>query len=195
MRRARGLPTCAALAAVLFARPRPVAADPPSLLDRSVVAEATRRAVERAGLTPDVSRSLAMRARMSAWLPQVSVRVARGTGAATTLSTTSDRQSLDDSLMVDVRVSLALDRLVFDPHEVELLRAETTRQERRMVIETTVIELLGRLEQLRLTRPARAPESPEDVSWWLEVTRTRARLEQMTGAPVEALTRGSSRSP
>lgn len=166
-------------------------ADPPPFtwLDRAVVAEATRRAVERAGFAADASRAMASRARSAAWLPQVSVRVARGSGATTTQYTaaTSDRQLLDDSLFVDVRVSLALDRLVFDPHEVNLWRAELVRAERRLQLEASVLDALARVEELRRARAAEAPDTPPDPAWELDTLRARARVELLTGAPLESL--------
>ena len=112
-------PIALLLTLLLFALPREALCDPPSLLDRAVVRVATSMAIERAGLDPEATRALASRARNAAWLPQVSVRVARNTGASTTqyAAVTSDRQLLDDSLFVDVRVSFSFDRLVFDPRE------------------------------------------------------------------------------
>jgi hypothetical protein len=173
-------------ACALAATPRIVYADPPSFLDRAVVAEATRLAIERIGLDPSSARSLATRARHAAWLPQVSLRVVRATGAATTQFTqqTSDRQLVDDSLMFDVRVTLALDRLVFDAHEVALFSAESTRAERRQHVEASVLDALARLEQLRRTRAAMgAPDVTSELEW----LRARARVEQLTGAPLEAI--------
>jgi hypothetical protein len=178
------------LALVLVTFAPPLRADPiVSLLDRAVVLEASRLAVARAGLSPGASSSLASRARNAAWLPSVSVRVARNTGAATTqyATATGDRQLLDDSLFVDVRVSLSLDRLVFDPHEVALWRDEQRRAERRAQLESAVLDALCRLEQLRLQRAAQAPDAPADLAWRYENLRARARVELLTGVPVESL--------
>ncbi|MFO0609663.1 MAG: hypothetical protein U0324_41275 [Polyangiales bacterium] len=184
------LPLALSLALSLAALAAPARAQPvPSLLDRAVVLEATRLAIERAGLAAGASSSLASRARNAAWLPNVSVRVARNTGAATTqyALASGDRQLLDDSLYVDVRVSLALDRLVFDPHEVALWRDEQRRAERRARLEADVLDALARLEHLRLQRAAQPPDAPPDVAWRYEHLRARARVELMTGVPVEAL--------
>jgi hypothetical protein len=178
------------LFALCFTAPRVAWSDPPSLLDRLVVRAATERAIERAGLDPGVTRALASRARNAAWLPQLSVRVARNTGASTTQYTavTADRQALDDSLFVDVRVSFSFDRLVFDPRETTLWRLEAQRAERRAHLEAAVLDALARCEQLRRAAAQRPEGSAPDVSWEFEWARARARVEQLTGAPIESLT-------
>ncbi len=183
-------------AALVVALTTHARADPPSsLLDRAVVSAATRLAIERAGLTPSVTVDLAARARHAAWLPQVSVRIARSTGAATTqfAAATGDRQLLDDSLFVDLRVSLALDRLVFDPHEVSLWRDEQRRAERRARLEGEVLDALARLEHLRAQRSALPPDAPPDPLWRYEALRAQARVELLIGAPIEALWEGAAR--
>lgn len=164
-------------------------ADPPSLLDREVVLEALRLATERAGLSPGATAPLASRARNAAWLPQVTVRVARNTGAAVTqyATTTGDRQMVDDSLYLDVRVSLSLDRLVFDPHEVTLWRYEQQRAERRRQLEGAVFDALAALEQLRAQRAAEPPDAPAALPWRIAYARARARVEMLTGVALEAL--------
>ncbi len=183
----RALPLLLSLA--FFAAPRSAWSDPPSLLDRAVVRCATALAIERAGLGPDASRSLASRARNAAWLPQVSVRVARNTGASTTqyTSVTSDRQLLDDSLFVDVRVSFSFDRLVFDPHETSLWRLDAQRADRRMQLESAVLDALSRCEQLRRAIALRAEGAAPDASAEFEYARARARVEMLTGVTLEAL--------
>ena len=67
-----------ALSLALGLLPGTAAADPPSYLDRAVVLDAAHRAVVRAGLDASSSASLAARSRSAGWLPQLSVRVARG---------------------------------------------------------------------------------------------------------------------
>lgn len=182
-------PIALLLALLLFTLPREALCDPPSLLDRAVVRVATSMAIERAGLDPEATRALASRARNAAWLPQVSVRVARNTGASTTqyAAVTSDRQLLDDSLFVDVRVSFSFDRLVFDPRETALWRLDAQRADRRMHLENAVLEALARCEQLRRAGAQRPEGSAPDAAWEFEFARARARVEQLTGASVEAL--------
>lgn len=163
--------------------PRGVRADPPSWLDRAVVAEVTRRAVRHARLDDDDLRAMASRARGGGWLPRVTVRVARGFGATSTqyAAVQSDRVATDDSLLLDLRLSLALDRVLFDPHEVQIQRIAAQRAAQRRELETSVVELLARLEQIRRAG-ALADEDPRVV----ERLRLRARLEQLTGAALDA---------
>jgi hypothetical protein len=166
-----------------------VCADPPSWLSRSVVLTATRLALEHNGFSDEQSRAMASRARNAAWLPQVSVRVARNMGSTTTqyAATSGDRQALDDSLFVDVRVSLALDRLVFDAHEVALLRMQQQRVTHRLRLESQVLEALAHLEALSRTRERSTADSTANTAWELDYLRTRALIEQLTGAPIESL--------
>lgn len=155
-------------------------ADPPCWLRADVVAEVTRRVERHLGLDARVTRAMADRARRVGWAPSLSFRVARGVGAGTSLAlaNTTGRWTTDDSLMFDVRATFHLDHLVFDRHEIELLRLEGQRDERRIAMGNTVIDLLSVLEAAR-----RAP----DPSRELEVLRARARLEHLLGEPMEAL--------
>ncbi|MDB4930214.1 MAG: hypothetical protein JWM10_2698 [Myxococcaceae bacterium] len=168
----------AALAALLVA---PAArADEVSWLASPVVWEATRRAALRAGLDDAPVRSLARRARAAAWLPTVSLHATRGLGANSTLVTSAnDRLAIAESLSFDVRLSFDLDRLLFDGHEVTLLRLAAQRAEQRMALERAVIELLARREALRL-RPV-DPDAPPDVAVLVERARLEASLELLTG--------------
>jgi hypothetical protein len=183
----------AALAALLVA---PVArADEVSWLASPVVWEATRRAVLRAGLDDAPVRSLARRARSAAWLPTVSLHGARGIGAnSTVVASANDRLALAESLSFDVRLSFDLDRLLFDGHEVALLRLAAQRAEQRMALERAVVDLLARREALRL-RPV-DPDAPPDVAALVERARLEASLELLTGlSAVELLATAVPTSP
>lgn len=171
-----------ALIALISLCPSASHADPPSWLDRAVVTEVTRRALRHARLDDDDLRAMAARARAGAWLPRITVRVARGFGATSTQTAVvqSDRVATDDSLLLDLRLSLALDRAIFDPHEVQLQRIAAQRVGQRREVETSVVELLARLEQIR-----RASPLPEDDPRVMERLRVRARLEQLTGSPLD----------
>jgi hypothetical protein len=184
---------CALALAVWSAAPV-VHADPPGWLDRAVVVEAARRAVERAGLAPSETRALAARARRSAWLPEVSVRVARGTGLSltTTGANPSDRATADDSLVLDVRLTLSLPALVYHPQETALARAELVRAQRRLALETQVVELLAVLERHRLAALEATPEVPPTAEDVLEEALARARVELLTGVSLATILRGAS---
>lgn len=164
-------------------------ADPPSWLDPAVVAEAARRAVARAGLDDEPMRSLARRARLAALLPNVTVRVARGTGLTSTQysTATNDRLATDDSLVFDLRVSLALDRLVFDAHEVALVRYQLQRARERQALEAAVLDLLAQLEAIRLSPAPPASDVDATAARLVAERRLRARLELLTGRPLATL--------
>lgn len=171
--------TPCAVALLVALHAHPAHADPPCWLDRDVVDDLTRRATRRARLDDDDLRALASRARAAAWLPRVTVRVARGFGASSSqsLSAQPERVGTDDSLTFDVRASFDLDRALFDPREVELLRMSAQRAAQRRELELAVVELLASLEALRRAGPL-PPEDPRA----LERMRLRARLEQLAGA-------------
>lgn len=180
-----------ALLLLLFALTLTVTAhaDPPSWLDPAVVAEASRRAVVHAGLDDEPARSLARRARVAALLPNITVRVARGMGATSTqyTSATNDRLLTDDSLVFDLRVSLALDRLVFDGHEVALFRYQLQRARERQALEATVLDLLAQLEAIRLSPPPPPTDTDAAAARVVAERRLRARLELLTGRPLATL--------
>lgn len=190
-------PLHALVVALLVALVAPTArAEDPSWLSSPVVLEATRRAVLRAGLDDAPVRSLARRARAAAWLPQVSLHVARGLGANSTVVTNvNDRLAVAESLTLDVRLRFDLDRLVFDGHEVTLLRLAAQRAEQRMSLERSVVDLLARREALRLRLAAADPEAPPDVDALVERARLEASLELLTGASAAALLALDERSP
>lgn len=159
-----------------------IRADPPSWLDRAVVADLTRRAAQRAHLDDDAPRALATRARAAAWVPRLSGRVARGFGASSTqyLLPDSDRVATSDSLAFEVRVSFDLGRAVFAPQEIDLLRLRAQQATQRRALDAAVIERLARLEILRRAGPL-AADDPRAV----DRLRLLAELEQLTGASLE----------
>jgi hypothetical protein len=179
----RRLPRAALLLPLLA--PALAHADPPSLLDRALVATAVRHAVQRAGLGAEVTRDLAVRARGTGWLPQLSVRVVQRPTLVdpqtTDYPSTTPTSSTDERMLLDVRLSFALDRLVFDPSEVAIARLELERTERRNALEREVIDLLAVMERGRLELEGLSPEAPEAARTRAEVARARARLEALTG--------------
>jgi hypothetical protein len=179
---------------VVFAA-HPARADEVSWLASPVVWEATRRAVLRAGLDDAPVRSLARRARAAAWLPDVSLHAARGLGANSTVVTNvNDRLAIAESLSFDVRLSFDLDRLLFDGHEVALLRLAAQRAAQRLALERSVIDLLARREALRLREAAVDPAAPPDIDALVERARLEASLELMTGrSSLELLAAGLAR--
>lgn len=168
----------------------PAWADPPRYLDRAVVTAATRRAVARAGLLPEHTRDLASRARTAGLLPTLSFRIMRGIGATAAQTAAlpyTDRVASDDSLVIDVRAHFQLDRLLFDRSEVALERIEVARGDRRDAIEREVIEQLAVLARAESTLQTADPDSAEAFEAHLATARAQARLEALTGEPLERI--------
>lgn len=170
----------------------PTLAEPPlwpRLLSRLVVDRAVRLALEHANLAEFPTRSLATRARASAWMPQLSVRVTRGLGlSAVSLQQgfgSSDRASSDDSFAIDARLTLDLGRAVFAPEEPHLLRDEEQRNERRRQLEREVVDVLSALARATAT-PRNNPGSPSNGPS-IETALLRARLEALTQCSLESL--------
>jgi hypothetical protein len=114
----------------------------------------------------------------------------RGLGASSVLSYQPvDRTTTDDSLVLDIRARLALDRIVFDRSEVALARVEIQRYERRAALEREVVDLLASMERARAEARGLEPASPERTRAIVEFARARARLEALTDTPFEALFR------
>lgn len=164
-------------------------ADPPSLLERRIVALATRLAVSRAGLSSEPGREMAVRARAAGWVPQVHLRVRRGIGTSATSDYQIDRATTGDSLVLDASLVFSLDRVVFDSSEIAIARLEAERSARRAEIERQVLEALGAMERARVTARRAEPGSPEVVSADLDFARARARLESLTGVALDEILR------
>ena len=169
---------------------RPARADDPSWLASPVVLEATRRAVLHAALDDAPLRSLARRVRAAGWIPEVSADVTRGVNAnAIVVTSGSDRLGLAETLAFTVRVRFNFDRLMFDGHEAGIERLAALRAEHRLALERTVIDLLARLEVLRLASATHAPgpPAPPDVDARVETARLEVTLEVMTGVEARSL--------
>lgn len=153
-------------------------ADPPSWLDRALVADLTRRAARRAHLDDDDTRALAARARAAAWVPRISGRVARGFTASSTqyLLPESDRVGTNDSLAFDVQLTFSLEHAVFSPQELDILRLRAQQAAQRRALDAELLDLLARLEGIR-----RASPLPADDPRGVQRLRLLAELELLTG--------------
>ena len=113
-------------------------------------------------------------------------------GGASTNSTqtftTTERATMDDSLMLDVRLQVALDRVVFDHNEVPIARIEVMRSDRRAAVEREVIDVLAMMEIARAEVRRLDAATPEGVRANIDFARARARLEALTGATLSELT-------
>lgn len=167
----------------------------PPWTSRSLVELIARRAVHRAGLNePDPLHDVASRARWSALVPRVTVRVGRGLSYGlntTTSTTTTDRESLGDSMHFEVGASFDLDRAAWSPIEIDAIRADAQRTERRRALEREVLETLTVLERDRVQRSQCVqPGTPNNSAHGTvsaEVIHARLRVEWWTGVEWQRL--------
>ncbi len=102
------------------------------------IGEVLAAAYATAGLERGVERGLARRARLAGLVPWVSVRTGR------TTSWRDDDPSVGRSSVIDVRATWRLDRLVFEPRELQAVAFAATRQRERRRLARLVIEVYFR---------------------------------------------------
>jgi hypothetical protein len=133
------------------------------------------------------------RARWAGLLPRLSVRLARGTGAASYFDLRPDAPDGWDanartSLTFEARASWQLDRLVFDRREIAASEALRREQRARHRLSRRVIELYFTYRQLEQLLDSGARTATETASvtrqrqdWLNALRKTEALLEQLTG--------------
>ena len=161
----------------------------PTLVEPTLV-ELQRGAVEAARIDPERVRSLERRLRASSLLPQLRVRVGRGTGQLLTTTDYDGNTRLSvgdrDAWQVDVSASWSLDRLLFHPDELRLAReAERLASHREHVLREVAELYIERHKLLRAValargRPAQSPELA------LRLEAVTALLEALTGRELPA---------
>ncbi len=161
-------------------------ADEPSL------AQLSAAALRVAALEPERIRSLIARARRAALLPHLHFRTSRGG-----YDYVRDADTLDPSVVssnswrFEINVSFALDRLIFDPHELRASEAAAHIAERRIALITHVGELWS--ERRRLASPGSedAPTSaPPKSDPGAPAGSAEDRCAQLT-ALLDAMTNGA----
>lgn len=126
----------------------PPRVDPKQEVTANEVRELIRSSWRELGLEHDERLDdLAHRARVSAVLPELRLKVNRTTGQTVRLSPTLEDPSRiegsgDASMLYEARVTWRLDRLVFADDEVTLERARSERNDQRSKQSHRVIELL-----------------------------------------------------
>jgi hypothetical protein len=149
--------------------PSPLPAVPRRVrLPARLVRETVRAALRANGLGPEQDRlaNLAFRARASAALPELRLRVVRGLDQSLRLQPTDAdpyrTQATDGaSMSYEARATWRLDRLVFADEEVavERLRAERASERRKLVHH--VLEVLAAWQRARPTANGSAEEQEE----------------------------------
>jgi hypothetical protein len=181
-----------------LADPTPVAPSPPAKateereaaavsprLARGCVAAAWRTA----GLGEDDSRidAIVARSRASAWFPETRFRAERlwDDSAQTTIPTTTNNATYYDALganlILELRLTWRLDRLIYAGDEATFERVRMERQDARTRIATRTLEMLFAWERAG-TEAARALQgSREEQDARLREAEAEATLEVLTG--------------
>ncbi|MRG95241.1 hypothetical protein [Polyangium spumosum] len=161
----------------------------PALLISPAVARAVvSAAIEHARLEEHVARidRVASRARASALLPELRLRVTRLLDEARALAPTEydpERVTASggSSLWLEARATFKLDRLVFADEEVALERLREERAAARHKLEARVLDALFAWQRARVVRddPAEDPEARARAE--LAVMEAEATLDVLTG--------------
>jgi hypothetical protein len=172
----------------------PAAPDPPEeaqvrlsapRLARKCVAAAWRSA----GLGIDDARidALISRSRTSALFPETRLRAMRlwdDASHATTLATTSDTSYYDAigaNLVLELRLTWRLDRLLYAGDEPTLERVRLERQDARARVASRTLEALFAWQRALVADAGAAPGSPEKTEAAIRTAEAEATLDVLTG--------------
>jgi hypothetical protein len=175
----------AAFAAEREPKPASSAALAAPRLARTCVAAAWRTA----GLGADDARidELIARSRASALLPETRLRAMRlwdDASHATTLATTDDTSYYDAigaNLVLELRLTWRLDRLLYAGDEPTLERVRLERQDARARVATRTLEALFVWQRAAVAEAGAAAGSPESVDAELRAAEAEATLDVLTG--------------
>jgi hypothetical protein len=164
--------------------PAPVTLAAPHLA-RQCVAAAWRSA----GLGVDDARidTLIARSRASALLPETRLRAMRlwdDASHATTLATTDNTSYYDAigaNLVLEVRLTWRLDRLLYAGDEPTLERVRLERQDARARVAARTLEALFAWERARVAVAGASAGSPEKAESQLRAAEAEATLDVLTG--------------
>lgn len=168
--------------------PEPAYLAPTLVIAPSVARAVVSAAIEHARLEEHVTRidRVASRARASALLPELRLRVTRLLDEARALAPTEydpDRVTATggSSLWLEARATFRLDRLVFADEEIALERLREERAAARHKLEARVLDALFAWQHACVERddPAREPEARTRAT--LVVMEADATLDVLTG--------------
>jgi len=163
-------------------------AAPQLLISPSVARAVVSAAIEHARLEEHVARvdRVASRARASALLPELRLRVTRLLDEARALAPTEydpDRVTASggSSLWLEARATFRLDRLVFADEEVALERLREERAAARHKLEARVLEALFTWQRACVERDDEAREPEARTRATLMVLEAESTLDVLTG--------------
>jgi hypothetical protein len=170
--------------------PETVSPSPAALLVAPALARACVAAAWRAsGLGSDDERidSIVARSRTSALLPDARIRAMRlltDTSRTTTLATTDGTNyydALGANLVLELRLTWRLDRLVFAGDEPTLERLRIERRDARTHLATRTLEVLFAWQRAAITLRQAVVGSSEQIEAQLRMGETEATLDVLTG--------------
>jgi hypothetical protein len=170
----------------------PAPAAPPRVVDLvppAFARECVSASLEASGLGLDDARidALVSRARASAWLPETRMRAMRlwdDANHTTTVATTDTANFYDAvgaNLVLELRLTWRLDRLLYAGDEGTLERVRLERLDARTRLATHTLEVLFTWERATLEARQATPGSAEETSARLRAAEAQATLDVMTG--------------
>lgn len=168
------------------APPRPAPAD---LVSPTFARDCVNAALTASGLGVDDARidALISRARASAWLPETRMRGMRLWQDANNVTTVaaSDTANFYDAiganLVLELRLTWRLDRLIYAGDESTLERVRLERLDARSRLATRTLEVLFTWERSTLEAREAASGSPEGQAARLRAAEAQATLDVLTG--------------
>jgi hypothetical protein len=169
--------------------PAPAPAKLVELVPPSMARECVSAALQTSGLGVDDARidALVSRARASAWLPETRMRAMRlwdTANNATTLASTDTANFYDAvgaNLVLELRLTWRLDRLIYAGDEGTLERVRLERLDARTRLATRTLEVLFTWERATLEARQAAVGSPEELGARLRASEAQATLDVLTG--------------
>jgi hypothetical protein len=163
--------------------PKVVALVAPALARQCVAA-----ALRASGLGVDDARldALVSRARTSAWLPETRMRAMRLWNDATHTTTlaSTDTASFYDAvganLVLELRMTWRLDRLLYAGDEPTIERVRLERQDARSRLATRTLEVLFAWQRASLAARTAVDGSPEQVEARMRAAEAEATLDVLT---------------
>jgi hypothetical protein len=161
----------------------------PPLAGLALARRCVSAALRTAGLGENDARidSLVARSRASALLPETRLRAMRlwdDASHATTLATTSDTTYYDAigaNLVLELRLTWRLDRLLYASDEPTLERVRLERQEARARLATRTLEVLFAWQRAALESSSAVARSREQIEANLRADEAAATLDVLTG--------------
>jgi hypothetical protein len=173
--------------------PAPVPAAPGpapkvELVPAALARDCVSAALKASGLGVDDARidELVSRARASAWLPETRMRAMRllvDANHTTTVATTDTANFYDAvgaNLVLELRLTWRLDRLLYAGDEGTLERVRLERLDARQRLATRTLEVLFTWERAMVEARQATTGSPEEAAARLRASEARATLEVLT---------------